>query len=483
MTKQLLLVTSCAFLLITATAASGQTPNAAAIYKERCASCHDPGPGAEATRAPAREVLRSRTPQQIFGDARAWRHHGRECRRVVDGGETSRRRISRRRSDHRIRSRNGSVCSRRDASRSCIAPSWNGWGNDTSNSRFQNAKAAGLTAADVPKLTLKWAFGFPGATTASGQPTVAAGRVFVGNVNGMVYSLDAKTGCTHWAFKADDGVRTAISVVRLAINGAPRTIAMFGDIRANAYAIDAQSGTQIWKTKVDDHAMARITGAPSYHNGRLYVPVASIEEVAGARPNYQCCTFRGSVVALDAVTGKQLWKTYTMEAPKMVGQNSAGTPQWKPAGAAIWTSPTIDAAKNAIYVATGNAYTTPAAPTSDAVIALDMTTGAIRWVQQVTPNDTFVIGCKPGVAPCADEVGPDFDFGNSPILRTLPGGRRVLSLGQKSGVVWGLAPDENGKVLWQVPRRQGQHARWDRVGIGRRRSEHLCSGLRCARAF
>ena len=299
-------------------------------------------------------------------------------------------------------------------------PAWNGCGNDASNSRFQNAKAAGLTAADVPKLTLKWAFGFPGATVASGQPTVAAGRVFVGNVNGMVYSLDAKTGCTHWTFKADGGVRTAITVARLAIDGTPRTVAMFGDIRANAYAIDAQSGTLIWKTKVDDHAMARVTGAPSYHNGRLYVPVSSIEEVAGARPNYECCTFRGSVVALDAATGKQVWKTYTMEEPKMVGKNSAGTPQWKPAGAAIWTAPTIDTAKNAIYVATGNAYTTPAAPTSDAVIALDLTTGAIRWVQQVTPNDTFVIGCKPGVAPCADEVGPDFDFGNPPILRTCP---------------------------------------------------------------
>ena len=328
-------------------------------------------------------------------------------------------------------------------------PMWKGWGNDASNSRFQNAKAAGLTAADVPKLTLKWAFGFPGATSASGQPTVAAGRVFVGNIIGMVYSLDAKTGCTHWSFKADGGVRTAISVAQLPIDGTPRTIAMFGDVRAFVYAVDAQSGTQIWKTKIDDHPMARVTGAPSYHNGRLYVPVASIEEVAGARPNYQCCTFRGSVVALDAATGKQVWKTYMMEEPKIAGKNAAGTPLWKPAGAAIWTSPTIDVAKNAIYVATGNAYTSPAAPTSDAVVALDLTTGAIRWVQQVTPNDTFVIGCKAGVEPCPNDVGPDFDFGNSPILRTLPGGRRVISLGQKSGVVWGLSPDENGKVLWQ----------------------------------
>ncbi len=329
-------------------------------------------------------------------------------------------------------------------------PMWNGWGNDGANTRFQNEKAAGLAASQVPKLTLKWAFGFAGASSASGQPTVAAGRVFVGNTNGMVYSLDAKTGCTHWSFKADGGVRTAISIGRIPIGGKPSTIAMFGDIRANAYAVDAQTGTLLWKVKVDDHPAARVTGAPSFANGRLYVPVSSIEEVSGARPNYACCTFRGSVVALDAATGKEIWKSYMIpEEPKIVGKTSTGTAIWKSAGAAIWASPTIDMAKNTVYVATGNAYTAPAAPTSDAVVALDMTTGAIQWVQQVTPNDVFVIGCKPGIENCPDDIGPDFDFGNSPILKTLPGGRRVLVLGQKSGVVFGLAPDEKGKIIWQ----------------------------------
>jgi polyvinyl alcohol dehydrogenase (cytochrome) len=432
-----------------AAASAQQSPDAAAIYKERCASCHEPG-AADASRAPMRDALRSRTVQQILA---AMEPGGTMAAAAMGLSTPEKQAVA------AYLSGGTAAASTDPAIGMCppgaalpdptALPAWNGWGNDTSNSRFQNAKASGLTAADVPKLTLKWAFGFPGATAASGQPTVVAGRVFVGNVNGMVYSLDAKTGCTHWTFKADDGVRTAITVARLTIDGAPRTVAMFGDIRAHAYAVDAQSGTLIWKTKVDTHAMARVTGAPSFHDGRLYVPVASIEEVAGARPNYQCCTFRGSVVALDAATGKQVWKTYMMEEPKLTGKNAAGTAQWGPAGAAIWSSPTIDAAKNAIYVATGNAYTTPAAKTSDAVVALDMTTGAIRWVQQATPDDTFVIGCKPGVPPCTGDVGPDFDFGNAPILRTLPGGRRVLSLGQKSGVVWGLAPDENGKVLWQ----------------------------------
>jgi polyvinyl alcohol dehydrogenase (cytochrome) len=179
--------------------------------------------------------------------------------------------------------------------------------------------------------------------------------------------------------------------------------------------------------------------------------VSSIEEVAGARPNYPCCTFRGSVLALDAATGKQFWKSYMIpEAPKPVGKNSQGTEQWRSAGVAVWTSPTIDVAKNMIYVATGNAYTSPAAPTSDAVVALSMTDGAIQWSQQVTPGDVYVIGCKPGVENCPDEVGPDFDFGNSPILRTLPGGRRIITLGQKSGVVYGMDPDNKGKLVWQV---------------------------------
>lgn len=448
-TRHLIAAAACA-VVMAATAASAQTRDGAAIYKERCASCHEPGAGADATRAPMRETLRSRTAAQIIaaldpGGSMAANAAGlstaekQAVAAFLAGAATAAA------ADPAV-----GMCPPGGALPDPASmPMWSGWGSDTANSRFQNAKAAGLSAADVPKLTLKWAFGYAGATSASGQPAIASGRVFVGNVNGMVYSLDLKTGCTYWTFKADGGVRTAISVARVTIAGAPTTIAMFGDIRANVYGVDAQTGQPLWKIKVDDHAFARITGAPSLAGGRLYVPVSSVEEVSGARPNYPCCTFRGSVVALDAATGKQIWKTYMMEEPKITGKNSAGTPQWKPAGAAIWTSPTLDVAKNTIYVATGNAYTEPAAPTSDAVVALDMTSGKILWTQQVTPNDVFVIGCKPGVENCPDDVGPDFDFGNSPILRTLPGGRRVLTLGQKSGVVWGLAPDERGRVLWQ----------------------------------
>jgi polyvinyl alcohol dehydrogenase (cytochrome) len=423
----------------------------AALFKERCATCHDAG---AAVRAPLRDVLSALSPQQIITALNPGGTMAEQGKDLTEAQKTavatylSAAGRSAGAADPVV-----GACASRVATiaEGAGQPAWNGWGADVANTRFQNAKAAGLSAADVPKLKLKWAFGFQGATTASGQPAVFGGRVFVGNINTVFYALDAASGCMHWTFKADGGIRTAPSIARVTLNGSPRYVVMFGDVRANVYGLDALTGEQLWKIKVDDHAMARITGAPTYHGGRLYVPVSSIEEVPGANEKYPCCTFRGSVVALDAATGRQIWKSYMIpEEPKIVGKNAIGTPIWKPAGAAIWTSPTLDVDKNRVYVATGNAYTSPAAPTSDAVVALDMTTGKIVWVQQATPNDAYLVRCKAGVGNCPEEVGPDHDFGNSPILRTLAGGRRVISLGQKSGIVYGMAPDENGKILWQM---------------------------------
>lgn len=424
----------------------------ARLYAQHCASCHEtrdaariPSPAALAAMPPAKIVsaldaggvmaLQGQAlsaPEKRAVAAHLTRTNGTPAAEAADP--------------------TAGVCSSRPAFTDLTSrPMWNGWGNDVANTRFQDAGAAGLTAAQVPQLVLKWAFGFEGATAASGQPAVAGGRVFVGNVNGTVYSLDLRTGCTYWTFTAEAGVRTAPSIARVTADGVTRILVMVGDLRANVYGLDATTGVQVWKTKADPHQLARITGAPTHHAGMLYVPVSSIEEVPGGSERYPCCTFRGSVVALEAATGRQVWKTFMIdEEPRIVGKNAIGTPIWKPAGAAIWTSPTIDVARGRLYVATGNAYTTPAAATSDAVVALDLGSGKILWAQQVTPNDVFLVRCKPGVGNCPDDVGPDFDFGNSPILRTLPGGRRILTLGQKSGIVYGIAPDDEGKVLWQV---------------------------------
>src|SRR6202163_1480198 len=149
--------------------------------------------------------------------------------------------------------------------------SWTGWGNDpTSNARFQTAKAAGLSAAQVPQLKLKWAFGFPGVEQTYGQPTVAGGHVFVGVDSGYVYSLDAATGCVYWSFQAQSGVRNAISVGSIKGSGPAGYAAYFGDLRANVYAVNAGTVELLWRVKADEHPLAVITGAPTLYDDRLY---------------------------------------------------------------------------------------------------------------------------------------------------------------------------------------------------------------------
>jgi polyvinyl alcohol dehydrogenase (cytochrome) len=331
---------------------------------------------------------------------------------------------------------------------------WNGWSNDAINSRFQSAPSAGLTADQVPRLKLKWAFGFPYATEMYSQPTVVSGRIFIGGDSGYVYSLDAATGCVYWSFLAQAGVRTAPTVGTVKTQGAAKYAAYFGDQRANEYAVDAATGELLWKQRVEDHPLARIVGAPKLYNGRLYVPVSSGEEGISASSGYPCCTFRGSVVALDAETGKQIWKTYSVpDAPKPTKKNSAGTQLSAPAGAAIWNSPTIDVKRNALYVGTGDSYTEPAAKNSDAILAMDLDTGKMRWSFQDIRNDSWMVGCdgKHVVGNCPEELGPDYDFSVSPMLRTLPNGRQFLVVSGKSGYVLALDPDKKGAVLWKTP--------------------------------
>jgi polyvinyl alcohol dehydrogenase (cytochrome) len=332
---------------------------------------------------------------------------------------------------------------------------WNGWGFDSGNSRDQTSP--GLTAADVPKLTLKWAFGFPSGNSAYGQPAVAGGRVFVGADTGFVYSLDAGSGCIYWSFRANAGVRTAISIGPG--RDTHRFLAYFGDVKANVYGVDAETGALVWTDRVDTHPIARVTGAPTLSGGRLYVPISSLEESGAGNPSYPCCSFRGGVAAYDAVSGARLWKSYTIAGTSArLKVTSTGTERWGPAGAGVWSSPTVDPKRRAVYVATGNAYTEPAAETSDAVIAFDLDTGRRLWARQVMADDAYVRDCPGKYRPlvpkdhksetCPDNLGPDMDFGNAPMLRTLADGRTLIVIGQKDGHVWALDPDKQGAVVW-----------------------------------
>jgi polyvinyl alcohol dehydrogenase (cytochrome) len=336
-------------------------------------------------------------------------------------------------------------------------PAWNGWGADAANTRSQNAKAAGLTAAQVPNLKLKWAFGFPTGVSAFSQPAIAGGRVFVGSDIGHVYSLDARTGCVYWSYETGITVRPAVSVGPVKGRGATRYAVYFGDAKANVYAVDAHNGQLLWKKRVDDHFLARITAAPKLHNGRLYVPVSNSEEWQGGHPDYQCCTARGSVVALDANNGEQVWKAWVMEEPRPRGKNSRGVQLYAPAGGSVWNSPTVDPARNAVYFGTGDSETEPASKNGDAIMAVDMDSGKTLWVYQAIENDAFMGGCFGANKSenCPKVQGPDADIGNSPVLRSLPGGKRVLIAGTKDGDLFALDPDANGKLLWRVKANAG----------------------------
>lgn len=330
---------------------------------------------------------------------------------------------------------------------------WNGWSPDVANTRFQTAKNAGITADQVPHLKLKWAFGYPTGVSAFGQPAVAAGRVFVGTDIGYVYSLDAKSGCIYWSYQAKGNVRGGPSVGPVKGHGATKYAVYFGDAHANVYAVDAQTGEELWTKKVDDHFVARITASPKLYDGYLYVPVSSSEEFAAANLDYPCCTSRGSVVKLNANTGEQIWKAYVVsETPKPTRKNSKGVQQYAPAGASVWNSPTIDEKRHAVYFGTGDSETEPAAKMSDSVMAVDMKTGKVLWYYQAQAGDAFLGGCSgpEKTDNCPTENGPDLDIGNSPVLRTLPGGKSIVVAGTKDGKVFALDPDKKGAVVWQT---------------------------------
>jgi polyvinyl alcohol dehydrogenase (cytochrome) len=424
-------------------------------YEQNCATCHDNPAG---SRTPDVKTLMSLAPEAIYSQvtagamvAQAQKLTDQEKRAVAEylGGRPL----------DLNSSGSASTMPNRCAKSAPLAdpantPAWNGWSAGPGNTRFASQATAALTPAQVPRLQLKWAFGFPGGGgTSYGQATVVSGRIFIGGDNGYVYSLDASTGCVYWSFQAKAGVRTAPVIAPVTSHGSARYAVYIGDMRANVYALDADSGKQLWTARAEDHLTARIGGAPSLHAGTLYVPVSSSEEAAAALGTYECCKFRGSVVAYDAETGKRLWKTYTIpEEPKPTRRNDNGTQLFGPAGGAVWNSPTIDPKRGVLYVGTGDAYTYPAPRTTDAVEAIDLKSGRVVWSFQTLEQDTWILGCPSPTQDrkCPTKTGPDHDVGASPILTSRPDGHPVLIVTPKSGTVFALDPDQRGKLIWKV---------------------------------
>ncbi len=327
---------------------------------------------------------------------------------------------------------------------SAASSSWTSWGNGVANLRFQPARAAGLTATDVPHLRLKWAFAAPGATLMRAQPAVFEGLLIFA-AGSAVYALDPRTGCRYWKTDVTSPVRSAIAIASPA--GVP--LAFFGDQGGIVHAVEVASGKPVWQAHVDADTAAMVTGTPVYYRKRLYVPVSSFQELAAIDPHYVCCTFRGSVLALDAVTGRILWKTYTVTGASQPHTTKKGAKHVGPSGAAVWSAPTIDTEKGLLYAATGDNYSDPPTENSDAVLALSLETGNIVWSRQFRSGDSFNSSCAyPNSPNCPDAAGPDFDFGSSPILERMPDGHRLLILSEKSGDVYAINPDAQGAQIW-----------------------------------
>ncbi len=448
--------------------ASGQITNDTTfrLFERRCAVCHDNRALSAEERGPSRDTLARLTPERIYealadGGVMAPNAEGltddelRGLATFVSG-----------RPFGNIADRTADAMPNRCPSSMRLAdpttgPRWNGWSPDAGgNARFQPTAAAGLTAEQVPRLKLKWAFGFPDAVSAWAPPTIAGGWVFVGSDNGMVYALDAATACVHWSFEAETAIASGI-ILGATDHPEARYAAYFGDWKGTAYALDAETGSELWSTRIEDHptgAKIRATPVLDEDSGRLYVPMSSWEEVAGPNLSYECCTFQGSITALDTSSGRQIWKTpMFLERPSPLRETSQGTLLYAPAGAAVWSTPTIDRERRALYFGTGNAYIH--APErdggfTDALVALDLDTGEHRWHRQLLADDSSPGGC--GRTPeerereCPGSVfGISDDVPSSPILHTLPDGQRVVIVQQESRRTTAFDPDRGGALVWQ----------------------------------
>ena len=335
---------------------------------------------------------------------------------------------------------------------------WRGWSLDTGNTR--HVRDIKLSEAQVSGLRLKWSFVFPDTapfTSTGNQPTVVGNRLYIGSVNGMVYALDADTGCTHWSFKAKAGIRTAVAVTGDRI--------VFADYETNVYALDAQTGALYWVSRADNQPSARVNGNVATQAGVVYVPISSNQEfTVSFLADTPCCSFQGSVVAFDVSTGRQIWKTSLIDEPlRELGVNYTGVKRYGPSGVSVWSVPTIDVKRQLLYVTTGNQFTEPAVPEADAIVALDLKSGDRRWVKSFAPADFGGIdiwngGCEAKVLfntentcpPMNDKHEGDREIGSPAVIKPLANGKDVLLVGTKEGVLYAIDPDQKGAVQWQV---------------------------------
>ncbi len=301
--------------------------------------------------------------------------------------------------------------------------SWTEYNHDFVGTRTNDHERI-LSKSTVGGLKIKWQY--PAAGPVNGTPIVADGTVYIGDAAGFMYALTTE-GQLVWKTQVQSGVTASVTIVG--------DLLVFGDLAGNLYGMRRKDGSVVWTEKADSHPATAIFGSGLRLGPFVAIGVASEEEQFAADPNYPCCTFKGSVIMLEARTGKFLWKKYLITD----AQAAQGA-----SGAAVWCTPTFDPLTGQIFITTGNNYTPPTTVTGDGFVALDAITGNIRWATQLVPNDTWNIRF-----PYTPGAEVDADFGDSPQVYTLPGGRRVVGAGGKSGF-YHVLDLRNGKVINQV---------------------------------
>ncbi len=321
------------------------------------------------------------------------------------------------------------------------------WGFDDRNTGRIGSGVSAVNAANVATLEFAWAFGLPRSSSARSQPVITTDTLFVAAEGSGLFALDRHRGCTKWHRPTASAPRTALT---LGTAGA-RDALFFGDVDAHTSAVDAVTGELLWRTRTHVGEYSILTGAPVMHRDGLIVPI-SLYEVAVARdPDHECCRTHGAVMSLDPASGEVRWTTHLTEEATPRGHTQAGVRRWGPSGVGVWSTPAIDSARNVAYIGTAQNASAPATEYSDSVVALDLDTGDIAWHFQAMAGDVYNDACSefPRGPNCPRRAGPDFDIGASVVLTRRSDGRDVLLVGQKSGDVYALDPDADGRLIWQ----------------------------------
>lgn len=321
-----------------------------------------------------------------------------------------------------------------------------GWGIDHRNTRYQPSSS--ITASSAPNLKLKWVYGLA-ETTPRSYPLITEDTIFVGDGGRGIVALDRETGCERWVHEHTGPISSALVQGQIGT----QSIIVFNDRLKGVYAIDASNGEPIWHTAITDEPVPWYSGTPLVTTSTVFVPVASLEVVLAANPLYGCCTTSGGMAALDIATGKQRWYVPTIDAPaEETRTHWLFVQNYGPSGAPVWGAPSYDAKNDRLYFGTGQNYTHPATDTSDAIFALQGSTGKRLWLEQFTANDVYTAACNIEALNhpnCGKPTGPDVDFGAPTMLANTKAGQTLLIAGQKSADAHALDA-ATGERVWST---------------------------------